>query len=95
MIAIPVFFSLLTREQSRIGRHSQTLRQSQFLPLQHKLEGDAQHSRVRVIRAGTDPKAVAFDKLYFDDFQGFLCILRVFEHFRILPLWGVFTLESQ
>ena len=44
----------------------------------------------------THPKSVKIDQLYFDDFEDFLCILRAFEHFRILPIWDdiVFTLES-
>ena len=47
-----------------------------------------------MLPAKTDPKTVAIDNLYCNDFEGFLCILDVFEHFRNLSICGRFALES-
>ena len=37
---------------------------------------------------------MAFDKLYFGDLEGFLCLNDVLKHFGLPLIWGLFTPES-
>ena len=37
---------------------------------------------------------MAFDKRYFGDFEGFMCLNNVLKHFGMPLVWDLFTLES-
>ena len=88
MIQLPLERSFLpsgTRGTERNSKITRGDKKSPFLFSKPTLSSD-------ILYPASDPDSlVAFDKLYFGDLEGFLCLNDVLKHFGLPPICDLFT----